>query len=74
MPLSGVYRVEHDSHRLMHEATLLEKTAFPRCRECGTSVRFYLVRAIHGGRVLPFRSSHILEEFHPRKPDMRLLR
>lgn len=28
VPLSGVYRVEHRSHRLMHEATLLANRPF----------------------------------------------
>lgn len=63
VPLSGIYRVEHKSHRLMHEATLLARTCFPLCRECRTAVRFHLVREVTG-RVLPFRSSTILEEFN----------
>jgi hypothetical protein len=63
VPVSGIYRVEHESHRLMHEATLLGNSLFPQCRQCGTAVRFSLVRAIHGKRVLPFRSSAILKEF-----------
>lgn len=63
VPVSGIYRVEHDSHRLMHEATLLQNEPFPRCRECKSDVRFELVRAVTTYRVLPFRSSAILEEF-----------
>ena len=63
VPVSGIYRVEHDSHRLMHEATLLQNDLFPRCRQCNLEVRFELVRAIAAYRVLPFRSSAILEEF-----------
>lgn len=63
VPVSGIYRVEHDSHRLMHEATLLQNDPFPRCRECKSDVRFELVRTVTTYRVLPFRSSAILEEF-----------
>jgi hypothetical protein len=63
VPVSGIYRVEHDSHRLMHEATLLHNDVFPRCRECKSDVRFELVRRVTTYRVLPFRSSAILEEF-----------
>lgn len=62
VPTSGIYRVEHDSHRLMHEATLLAQSYFPLCRECGTEVRFELIRAVTG-RILPFRSATILKEF-----------
>lgn len=68
VPASGIYRVEHESHRLMHEVTLLAENVFPRCRECNAAVRFELVRAIDGRRLLPFRSSAILEEFERRKP------
>lgn len=67
VPTSGIYRVEHDAHRLMHEATLVEYSVFPQCRHCGTAVRFQLVRRIQTKRVLPFRSSSILEEFKQRK-------
>jgi len=63
VPANGIYRVEHKSHRLMHEAALLEQSRFPLCRQCDTAVRFQFVRAVTG-RVLPFRSSAILEEFN----------
>jgi hypothetical protein len=63
VPVSGIYRVEHDSHRLMHEAALLEKGLFPRCRKCNSQVRFQLVRPMIADCILPFRSSAILEEF-----------
>lgn len=46
VPQSGIYRVNHDSHRLMHEATLIQGTRFPRCRECRNAVRFELRRAV----------------------------
>lgn len=68
VPASGIYRVEHESHRLMHEVTLLAESVFPRCRQCNGAVRFELVRRIHGRHLLPFRSSAILEEFERRSP------
>lgn len=61
--MSGVYRVYHDSHRLMHEATLLAGDVFPLCRRCGDQVRFELVRSLRDQDVLPFRSGEILETF-----------
>jgi hypothetical protein len=61
--LSGVYRVSHDSHRLMHEATLLAGDVFPLCCRCGAQVRFELVRALRDQEVLPFRSGEILESY-----------
>jgi hypothetical protein len=67
VPKSGVYRVEHASHRLMHQATLLEGSQFPKCKVCGASVRFHLVRAVDNGRVLPFRCNAILEKVTGRK-------
>jgi hypothetical protein len=42
---SGVYQVVHDSHRLMHQVTLLEGGCFPACRRCGGAVRFEWLRA-----------------------------
>ena len=36
MPESGIYRVTHDSHRLMHEATLLQDQRFPICKSADT--------------------------------------
>ena len=46
VPESGIYRINHDSHRLMHEATLIHGTRFPRCRVCRDAVRFELSQAI----------------------------
>jgi hypothetical protein len=46
VPTTGIYRVIHDSHRLMHEITLLEGQSFPTCRHCGVDVRFELHRSI----------------------------
>lgn len=40
--ISGVYRVEHASHREPHEATLLRGEVFPACGVCGDEVRFHL--------------------------------
>jgi hypothetical protein len=62
VPVSGIYAVEHDQHRLMHQATLDKDMLFPLCRTCGTEVRFTLVRAVRGA-VLPFRTNAILEEY-----------
>jgi hypothetical protein len=62
VPFSGIYAIEHDEHRLMHQATLEKGALFPLCRTCGARVRFKLVRAVKG-YVLPFRSSVILEEY-----------
>ena len=47
----------------MHEASLVEKTRFPRCKTCGDSVRFELTRAVHAKYVLPFRTTFLLEEW-----------
>jgi hypothetical protein len=71
VPASGTYRVEHESHGLMHEATLMKENFFPRCRECKDAVRFRLVRPINANHLLPFRSSTILEEFEPPSPALK---
>ena len=44
VPISGVYRVEHNGHREPHEATLLQGETFPACNGCGNEVRFFLKR------------------------------
>ena len=62
VPDSGIYKVYHDQHRLMHEAALLKDTFFPRCKRCGDAVRFVLARRVHSNSVLPFRSTDLLEE------------
>ena len=61
VPESGVYRVEHDAHRLMHEATLRHETVFPACKTCGSQVRFTLMRQVRDRSVLPLTSSAILQ-------------
>ncbi len=64
VPRSGIYRIEHDVHRLMHEATLIVDNRFPRCKQCGDLVRFTLLKAARDGAYLfPFRSNSILEEY-----------
>lgn len=45
IPQSGVYQVLHYRHRLSHDATILQGDKFPGCSECGSNVRFRLVRA-----------------------------
>jgi hypothetical protein len=62
VPRSGIYRAYHKSHRLMHEATLLNGELFPRCKHC-SNVRFELIRWLHNADVLPFRSGEILIEY-----------
>ncbi|HTV66397.1 MAG TPA: hypothetical protein VMD98_12380 [Bryocella sp.] len=42
VPVSGVYRVEHNGHRQAHEATLRQGEVFPGCGICGDDVRFTL--------------------------------
>ena len=60
---SGVYRVFHDSHRLMHQVTLEEGARFPACRRCGGAVRFEWLAA---GRM-----THIDSGFHAILEDYR---
>lgn len=45
VPDSGVYTVLHDGHRENHSATILRAERFPACAQCGSRVRFALVRA-----------------------------
>lgn len=70
VPISGVYRVQHSSHRLMHEATLLAKTLFPRCKQCKDAVRFELVRSVSDSQVLPFGVHAFLEEYTSPEPPL----
>jgi len=44
VPEAGIYQVLHYRHRLPHEAILLWGGAFPTCSECGSNVRYRLVR------------------------------
>lgn len=63
VPRSGLYRVYHDAHRLMHEATLLTEDPFPFCKQCGTAVRFKFIRLLRDRDILPFRSGEILQKW-----------
>ncbi len=44
VPESGVYTVIHDQHRSNHVATIFKGGFFPSCAQCGSLVRFALVR------------------------------
>ena len=61
VPTTGIYKIYHRQHRLMHEAALIEETAFPRCRKCKGAVRFVLARSVETKLVLPFRPTELLE-------------
>jgi hypothetical protein len=45
IPESGIYQVLHYRHRLYNDVVILEGEDFPACSECGSNVRFRLVRA-----------------------------
>jgi len=62
VPRTGVYRVYHDNHRLMHQATLLSGKCFPRCKQCGAAVRFELARVVDDRFVIASRNHVILED------------
>ena len=66
VPSNGVYKVIHDKHRLMHEATLTKGMLFPMCLKCDRRVRFILVRSINH-EVVPFGSGQILIEYSRKK-------
>jgi hypothetical protein len=63
VPESGVYRAEHKRHRLMHTATLQAASRFPRCKQCGDGVDYYLLRLVAGRHVLPLRSGLFLQDY-----------
>ncbi len=65
VPFSGIYRIEHAPHRMMHHATLTEGMLFPLCKRCRDEVRFTPVRQVRG-IVLPFRETEVLEDFTDR--------
>ncbi|HEY7402929.1 MAG TPA: hypothetical protein VIB39_05370 [Candidatus Angelobacter sp.] len=68
VPASGVYRVTHDEHRLMHEATLLGGDRFPLCRQCKRQVRFELRRAVANPNQIISGNHAILEEYPDPEP------
>jgi hypothetical protein len=70
VPRSGVYRVEHHSHRLMHEATLVAESRFPVCKQCRNKVRFCLLRPLKDRQALPFHSHTLLEEYSEPEPPL----
>ena len=67
VPVSGIYRVYHDSHRLMHEAALIQGAPFPACKKCKDAVRFELVRPVESLHI-PFRDTAILESYRAPVP------
>lgn len=68
VPEHGIYTVEHGSHGLSHQATLAKDALFPRCRTCGSAVRFRLLRLSKPGSVVSPLSSSILEELDKPNP------
>ena len=42
---TGIYRVFHGGHRVVHEVTVIAGEVFPRCSVCGCEVHFELLRA-----------------------------
>jgi hypothetical protein len=68
VPESGIYRVNHDSHRLMHEATLLQDQRFPICRKCKHDVRFELRRAVKNPSQITSGFHAILEDYPDVEP------
>lgn len=59
---SGVYRVHHDSHRLMHKASLKAGEIFPCCKQCGGKITFELVHRVRDEAVLPFGETSLLQK------------
>ena len=45
-PHTGVYEVEHGPHRLVHQVTIVAGDILPKCRKCGTAVKFTLIKAV----------------------------
>jgi hypothetical protein len=68
VPESGIYRVTHDSHRLMHEATLLKDQRFPICKKCNHDVRFELRRAVKNPTRITSGYHAILEDYPDVEP------
>jgi hypothetical protein len=68
VPESGVYRVTHEKHRLMHEATLLAGDRFPICRQCKRQVRFELRRAVKNPNQITSGYHSILEDYPDSEP------
>jgi hypothetical protein len=60
---NGLYQVNHDRHRLMHQATLEKGARFPQCRQCTTAVRFRLLRRVENQMFHSFGATELLEEY-----------
>ena len=61
-------RVLHESHWLMHEATLLAGERFPICKECKHKVRFELRRAVKNPTRITSGYHAILEDYPDAEP------
>ena len=70
VPQSGIYRVDHESHRVMHEARLTAQSLFPRCRHCKDDVRFHLLQPSENVRVVSPGSHILLEEYTEPEPPL----
>ena len=46
MPTTGIYKVIHAEHRLLHEVILSGGDIFPRCAKCSDVVIFELLREV----------------------------
>lgn len=68
VPENGVYRVTHQQHRLMHEASLIKGDRFPLCKQCKQGVRFELRRAIKNPTQIPSGYHAILEDYPDTEP------
>ena len=62
VPETGIYSIDHDLHRMVHECTLVAGTLFPLCRKCRAGVRFSLLRAVEGS-VPPFVATGLLQPY-----------
>jgi hypothetical protein len=62
VPQSGRYRVHHDSHRLMHEASLRAGEIFPCCKQCHTKISFELVHRLRDEEILPFGEGALFKQ------------
>lgn len=70
VPQNGIYRVDHESHRVMHEARLMAESRFPRCRHCKNDVRFHLLQPFEADRVVALGSQVLLEEYTEPEPPL----
>jgi len=66
VPEGGIYRVMHDTHRLMHQVTLLAGSRFPACRRCVAGLRFELLGPIQNPTHIASGYHAILEDWSER--------